>query len=61
MKTTKPVKWLDLTEAARVSKLSPWTLRRWCNHIENGIDAPLIPHRRRGRTANVRLTAGVEK
>jgi hypothetical protein len=40
--------WLDLTEAASVSKLSPWTIRRLCNNSENGIHQPLIPHKREG-------------
>ena len=45
MKATKSP-WLDLNEAARVAKCSPWTLRRLANHTEGGKHMPLIAHKR---------------
>ncbi|HEX4144701.1 MAG TPA: hypothetical protein VHY91_14435 [Pirellulales bacterium] len=44
----KATKWLDLTKAAQVSKLSPHTLRRLANNTIGGKHAPLISHKREG-------------
>jgi hypothetical protein len=41
-------KWLNLTKAAAVSKLSPHTLRRLANNTIDGKHAPLISHTRDG-------------
>jgi hypothetical protein len=41
-------KWLDLTQAAQVTKLSPHTLRRLVTNTEGGVHSPLIPHKREG-------------
>ena len=42
----KEVIWLSLQEAANVAGCSIHTLRRLCNHAENGVPMPLLPHRR---------------
>jgi hypothetical protein len=57
MKATKSP-WLDLTEAARVSGKSPWTLRRLCNNSEGGVHMPKIPHRRDPRGIGKKTSDG---